>query len=809
MKKKKFKIPVTLKVVLGYGLIIALAVYSIWFIYGQIETLSKSIEISNENRLRYMQVGEIAANLFVAESISRDIIQNQKNDSLPVFERKIDTINHIISKLKTNYQSEEMHKALDSFSGLLTQKNLNLKELLELRQEASTESYYAKVISQLKKIDYNFEDENYEWQLRNHDPGVRKAIIGLIEYSKQNREGELTQKTADSLINSMKNVLNSLERQERRILQTINEKENELLENDQILSAQLQNIRHRIEQEEINKGVADVLHSKNLLESTSSVIAILGIVSILTMLVFVTMIFYDIHRSQKYRKQLEAAKNYSESLLRNREQIMNTVTHDLRSPLNTVIGYSSLLEKTPLNNQQAQYLKNLKTSSDYILNLVNDLLDISKLNSGTIRTEKIRFNLHTVVENAVKTVIPENDTKNLKITIAIDKVFDTDILSDAFRIQQVLTNLLSNAYKFTEQGEIKVAASHISKNSKNLMVIEVSDTGIGISKSLQNDIFLEFSQVYREGQKKNEGFGLGLAISKKIVMLLGGEITLQSEEHKGSVFTVTLPFDFVENNIDKKSGIQEANGLVPVEEARILIVDDDSTQRTLTSEVVSHIGINNDSASGVDEALTFLKKHKYSMVLTDIQMPVKDGFEFLKFIKTSKNHKQIPVIAISGKTDLSHQEFLNSGFSGHLLKPYTPDTLNNLLKEYFNIKTSVATGEVQPSPHANGFYDLSDLHYFTDGDNNSLRLIVKTFVENSRENLATIRLHSEEQNHEKISVVIHKMLPMFRQLKINKVIPVMEKLEHNQVPSSEMTSTVDKLSNAIDEILEMIVAEVL
>lgn len=238
-------------------------------------------------------------------------------------------------------------------------------------------------------------------------------------------------------------------------------------------------------------------------------------------------------------------------------------------------------------------------------------------------------------------------------------------------------------------------------------------------------------------------------------------------------------------------------------------MDDDSTQRTLTSEVVSHIGINNDSASGVDEALTFLKKHKYSMVLTDIQMPVKDGFEFLKFIKTSKNHKQIPVIAISGKTDLSHQEFLNSGFSGHLLKPYTPDTLNNLLKEYFNIKTSVATGEVQPSPHANGFYDLSDLHYFTDGDNNSLRLIVKTFVENSRENLATIRLHSEEQNHEKISVVIHKMLPMFRQLKINKVIPVMEKLEHNQVPSSEMTSTVDKLSNAIDEILEMIVAEVL
>src|SRR5690606_14411457 len=240
---RKNKIPITLKVFVGYVLIIALALYTIWFVYGQIETLSKSVKEGGENSGRLILVSEIASNLFIAEGISRDIIQNQKSDEFPRFEKQIDTVNTVIFELKDIYEGEEIKQELDSFKNLLAQKSLNLKELLELRENATTESYYAKVISQLQKIDYSFEDENYEWQLRNHDPRVRRAIIGLIEYSKENRANELTQTTSDSLINSLKSVLNSLERQERRIMQSINEKENELLENDRIISNQLQTVR--------------------------------------------------------------------------------------------------------------------------------------------------------------------------------------------------------------------------------------------------------------------------------------------------------------------------------------------------------------------------------------------------------------------------------------------------------------------------------------------------------------------------------------------------------------------------------------
>lgn len=808
MKKEGLKIPVTLKVILGYSAIIILAVYSIWFVYGQIESLSQSIETNNEDRLRHLRIGEIATNLFAAESMSRDIIQNQKNDSLAPFEKKIDTIHHLIHQLRNNYENVEMNVALDSFDLLLTQKNLNLKELLELRENAYTESYYAKVISQLQKLDHNFEDENYEWQLRNHDPRVRRAIIGLIEYSKENRKGELTQKTADSLINSLKNVLNSLERQERRIMQTIKEKENELLENDRFLSSQLQDIRYKIEQEEINKGMANVLYSKNLVERTSTVIVILGIISVVTMLFFVTMIFYDIHRSQTYRKQLEEAKNYSESLLRHREQIMNTVTHDLRSPLNSVIGYTDLLEKTPLTHQQKQYLKNLKTSSDYILNLVNDLLDISKLNSGKISTQNHRFNLQAVIQNAAKTVIPENNPKKIKLTVTTHPEFERDIISDSFRIHQVLANLISNAYKFTPQGEIKITADYVPKNNRPRMAIAVQDTGIGISKALQKEVFREFSQVQREDGLKHEGFGLGLSISKKIVQLLGGEISLKSEIDKGSTFTVTLPFEFATDQQAPQTPPPATTRQPITEQAQILIIDDDPVQLALTSEILKPTGIATDCVTSVDQALMALDKKPYALILTDIQMPQRDGFNFLQVVQQSKNHAQLPVIAISGRTDLDHQEYLNAGFSGHLVKPFRPDSLYELLENYFEITHPLPNPEEASLSGNNELYDLSDLYYFTDGDTASLQMIVKTFIENSRENLVTIQSCLSENNTTQISAIIHKMLPMYRQLKIQQVIPLMERLEQDKIPLDDLPITIQALSEKIYHVLNTLEAEV-
>lgn len=804
---KKNKVPVTLKVIIGYLLIIALALYSIWFVYEQIETLSKNAKEGGENSSRLILMSEIASNLFIAEGISRDIIQNQKNDEFPRFEKQIDTVNIIIYELKDIYEGEEIKRELDSFNSLLGQKTLNLKELLELRENATTESYYSKVIRQLQRIDYSFEDENYEWQLRNHDPSVRRAIIGLIEYSKENRANELTQKTSDSLINSLKKVLNSLERQERRIMQSINEKENELLENDRVISNQLQVIRSKIEQEEILIGLSQVNKSQDLLQKSSTTVSILGIISVITMLVFVTLIFYDTNKSQKYRKELENAKNISESLLKSREQIMATVTHDLRSPLNNVIGYSSLLENTPLNFQQSQYLKNLKYSSDYILKLVNELLDLSKLEAGKMQVEKMRFNLVDLINNTLKSVIPENDSKKIKITTNISNDFNTDIISDTFRIQQVLTNLITNAYKFTKKGSITIEATYKSSGKTPVLIIKIIDTGIGIPKEIQAEVFQEFSQFNQNNNNRNTGFGLGLAISKKIVTLLGGNIYLDSEEEKGTAFTVEIPFEFAEPT-SENTVISTEKAIPKVSKNKVLVIDDDISQLTLTTEVLKLTGITIESSSDPKEALDKIKTTLYDMIITDIQMPEMDGFEILREVKKITSYQQVPVIAISGKTDVTHDHFLNFGFSEHLTKPYKPEALYEVIKKYFEIEQTPIKPILADFHKTEELYNLSDIYLFTEGDQQSLRLILSTFIENTKENMVEISSHLSEKNLDKIGTIAHKMLPMFRQMRIENAIPILEKMELKEIPIDLLQLELEDLKTIVKKTLNLMKEEI-
>lgn len=773
---KNTKRSINLKVVFGYLLISAIAVIAVWFIYGQIVTISETSDRGNLNNQKLFLVSEAATNLYVAESISRDIIQNQNASELPRFKSQIDTIQSIIDSLKGLSFNTEIGIEIDSINKLLHLKSKNIEELLVLRQEATTESYYTKVIDNLQEIDDVFEDENYEYQLRNLRPEAREAIIGLIEYSKQSRAEELTQRTADSLVNALKFVLNNLEAQERSMMLSINEKENELLENDRIISNQLRDLRAAIEQEEIQKSIDQVNESQAFLENTSLIIGGLGIVSVLTILIFGIMIFKDTSKSQRYRQELEASKNYTESLLKSREQIMAAVTHDLRSPLNTVIGYSDLLNNSELTEKQKHYLENLRTSSDYILRLVNDLLDLSKLEAGKMNVSNVRFRLSSIIEESIKNAIPQGNEKELKIQVQIDEKLKGDIVSDPFRLQQILTNLISNAYKFTEKGEIRVSAS-IKKIKKvpNMLYIKVHDTGIGISKEQQKTVFNEFSQANKDIEKLYGGYGLGLAITKKLVTLLNGGIFMESKLKVGSTFTFYLPIEFSKNNTSLEVKAKEKHPEKPSFKGKnILVVDDESAQLTLTSEILKGIGATVETALSASQALKKVKQNEFDFILTDIQMPEMNGFEFLNHIKSDKATSGIPVIALSGNTDLSPAEFTAKGFHAKLTKPYKAQDLFSVLKN----NTTIHFKEERKTTTSTKLYDLEDIHLFTEGDSKSLKVILQAFIQSSKINVSYLEeaLHSE--NIEAVSTTAHKMLPMVRQLKINSCIPYLKKLEH-------------------------------
>ncbi|MBC8643797.1 hypothetical protein H9W95_06415 [Flavobacterium lindanitolerans] len=224
-------------------------------------------------------------------------------------------------------------------------------------------------------------------------------------------------------------------------------------------------------------------------------------------------------------------------MLRSKMMLLATVTHDIQTPLGSVIGFSDLLKNTDVNPKQLQYLDNIKHSSNYILKLVNDLVDFSKLENNRINIEKVSFNFKDLIESTCKPLEPNAENKGIELNWDVEEVLDDNFISDPYRLKQILTNLISNAIKFTREGSVEVHAGVESAT----IVVSVIDTGIGIAKNKQKAVFKEFTQAHAGIEKKFGGTGLGLTIAKRMLQLLDGDIVVDSEENKGSIFTITIP----------------------------------------------------------------------------------------------------------------------------------------------------------------------------------------------------------------------------------------------------------------------------
>ena len=310
------------------------------------------------------------------------------------------------------------------------------------------------------------------------------------------------------------------------------------------------------------------------------------------------MINRDFWKIQTYRQRLEQEKKYSESLLKSREQLISTVSHDLRTPLNSISGYSELIDSTELSDKQRLYLKQVRSSSEYVESLVNDLLDFSRLEAGKIKVETIPFILSDVLHQTAENLRELYRNKPVSLILEIEEELNKPVLGDPHRIRQIVTNLIGNAYKFTHKGHVKLEARFSESQGQNCRaVIKVIDSGIGIRKEKQKEIFREFTQAEGDIEKKYGGYGLGLTISKKLASLLGGSIQLQSQEGKGSTFTLELPLEISEIAVvtQKEKLIRRSKPF------SILIIDDDTSLLQLLKEVCTELGIKAHTFSDFEQ----------------------------------------------------------------------------------------------------------------------------------------------------------------------------------------------------------------
>ena len=788
---KNTKRSITLKVLAGYLLIALLIIVGVWFIYPQIKTFIYPEKENGTTNKKLTYTSNALSYLYEAETIGRTAMATGSQDQFKQYRVIVDSISPQLDSLRALTTTKMLIQQLDSIQILLRTKTQNISTMVQLRREQYSRNYYDEALSELTKEDIYFEDYKNDPRLDSVDAYTKKVIVDYLEYlRKDNADPD---QNLTSMAKTVRETLAKIEDRKKQLEIDIINKENNLLKNDREINLKIRTLLSSFEQEGMlsAKQREDLLNSR--IEEISQTLKIIGIISIILALGFVIMIFKDASRSQQYNTELQKSNQVAQNLLKSREQLMATITHDMRSPLNTVLGFTDLLQKTAVNDTQERYLQTIGKSGEYMLQLVNDLLDFSKLEAGKIKIEKIPFNPKNLIEDVITVAVPAKGKPDVTLNVVIPQTLDNLYLSDPFRIKQILSNLITNAYKFTDAGSITITAALDKKDLK----ISIKDTGIGIAKHKQKLIFQEFSQAEDHISQKYGGFGLGLSISQKLADLLNGKLLLESDLGKGSSFTLIIPIEKSTQSINQISTIPSDNrkDLTP---KQILLVDDEPMQIKLAQETLKKFPYSIRTAKNGLEALDLLQEENFDLVLTDIQMPVLDGIEFIKKIRALKRFETIPVIALSGNGKLEDSDYKNLGFTGNLKKPYKPDHLIAIIND---VDFSVDT-EDRKSDTSESLYNLETLSVFADGDPESLKSIILVFIETAEENLKALNTYA--QDPEKLKEVAHKMLPMMRQLEAGQIIKILEKLENPEgtlLSKKVLKSLITIVDNTTQEML--------
>ena len=455
---------------------------------------------------------------------------------------------------------------------------------------------------------------------------------------------------------------------------------------------------------------------------------------------FFWLLHRDIKQKLKNKHLLEISNQHNEELLTLRQNMMLTVSHDLRSPLTSIMGYADLIAETTKDEKCKQYEEAIKQSSDRMLTLLNTLLSYYRLDTGKDEVDMMPFR----VKDVLRTLMAEYEPLAAVKDIAIEGAFtgnDTVVMGDRKRIIQIGSNLMSNAVKFTKKGSVNISVDY----RDNTLTIKVQDSGTGMSEEQMQRIFAPFNRL--ENADTQEGFGLGLSIAKALVELLGGRIEVESHVGFGSLFTVTLPLvegdeEVLQRSVMKSTALPE--GL------RIAVLDDDTVVMKMTVEMLAKKKVQVVGCHTVDELFDRMRKNDYDLIITDIMLGGMSGFDLLELLRGANigNSKSVPLLAMTGRTERSADDFIEAGFRGCLLKPFSYAELTRAIANSINDE-SQTEGETPKIPNA----DFGMLLKGEKDVNGMLALL----VEQTEKEMSELESAFETGDMDAISFLQHKL----------------------------------------------------
>lgn len=397
------------------------------------------------------------------------------------------------------------------------------------------------------------------------------------------------------------------------------------------------------------------------------------------------IIMRDITGLEGAIESLKVSQAAAENANKAKSSFLASMSHEIRTPLNAIIGMSELLTSANLTNEEKNYLLSVKSSANFLLDIVNDILDFSKIEAGKMELENIAFDVRNLMDSIFKTFMYQQKEKHLEFVCSIQDDIPEAVMGDPVRLRQVLYNLVSNAFKFTEKGSITVDVKKLKDSSEEVLIqFSVSDTGIGIQNDKIEGLFRSFEQLDSSTTRKYGGTGLGLAIVKNIITMMNGSITVESTPGSGSKFYFQIPFRKAAG-IEKPSTTQEPEDSFTGKGIHVLLAEDNKTNQVLMSGIFKRKMFMVDVAGNGKKALEKFHQNTYDIVLMDIQMPEMDGYEATQSIRASEKltGKHIPIIALTANTtEQDRERCIQAGMDDYISKPIKPNVLFECIRKY-------------------------------------------------------------------------------------------------------------------------------
>lgn len=767
------KVSVSTKVAAGYAVVLCIFCAASLFIYRYIRSAGRLSDAEHYVSVRSSATGRFMFNVLEVENLEKIIILGNAG-ALPEYERMLKRAKNSADSLKLLVGDPRQKARTDSLKMLLDEKYRNTLQLLRLIGNGNRRSLYDEKLDMLLKgedsvvVHHAAEKVTEKTKTTYVVEKTRRKFIDRLADAFRRQKTDTTEVRTDTHITSadtlnrainvgdtLADVLSDIKRKDsaRRTVRRHRymEKGDALRVAGAELAVRMRMLLDSItsaEQQWFKEAASNDIADRR---ATMFKIGLLAVFAVLLAAVFMFFILRDISRANHYRSQLEAARNRAETLLEQRERLLLTVTHDIKSPVASISGFIELLKAYIHGGKAAEYIECMRSSSAHLLGLVGALHDYHALENGRMTVTPVDFSPYKLMYNCAEGFRPVAEAAGLRLHH--EYTSDTGALfsGDAFRIRQIVENLVGNAIKYTREGSVTIS-SHVAAGTLH---VTVADTGIGMTPAESRRVFDAFTRL--PGAQGVEGVGLGLSITRELVSLLGGEIRLESVRGSGTTFFVELPLmpaAAPAAGDGGAAGPETVGGNAAA--LSILVIDDDAVQLRLMGDMLARLSPGDwriTLCSRIEDMFACLQDHRYDIVFTDIEMPGMNGFEIVGRI----GNPSLPVVAVTAHDALSVADIEGAGFASCLFKPFTIGHLSKVMTFVTGLSGNGSVRQPSSSPD-NPF---SALTAFAAGDPDAERDILCKFHEENAGHIAMLRHAVDNADFASVPGLAHKLIPVF------------------------------------------------